>query len=482
MASDRVCIHFEGKALECRQDTTVAVALWEKGVRHLSHSPKYGRPRGVTCSRGQCTACLMRVDGVPNVRTCELPVREGMMVERQDAGAFYAKPMQMVLSEAHAFFPVGFYYKWFTRPPAMSRFFLDRIRPMTGIGRLPGAVDSSRSLPASTPQEDSPSRQDHDLARYDTVIVGAGPSGLEAAAQATGRVLILDDHDEPGGQRHGALRHLAALAESSLDRFPVLVSHLERIEKAREKLSSCDQVQFLAGARAIAGYAPDGLLLRRGDHLQTVNFDTLVWAAGALDTLGLFPGNDCPGVIGPRALYRMVIRDRLDLRGRQILIIGSGLDLWLSAALLDARGAHLSLVVTDDGIPAELPVAVDRNWQLNTGLTLESISTPSREDLRARFTPVAVGESPSGSHLTLDADLVVICNRGKPAYDIPYQLGADLTLQPALGGFAPGRSPESAPEQGEIRLPGGPRLITTGEAAGLVPGLSAYSAGEVQSQ
>ena len=86
MASDKVCIRFKGKALECRPDTTVAVALWENGVRHLSHSPKYGRPRGVTCARGHCTACLMRVDGVPSVRVCETPVRDGMVVERQDAG------------------------------------------------------------------------------------------------------------------------------------------------------------------------------------------------------------------------------------------------------------------------------------------------------------------------------------------------------------------------------------------------------------
>ena len=66
-------------------------------------------------------------------------MREGLEVERQDAGAFYAAPMQKMLSAGHAFFPVGFYYKWFTKPPAMSRFFLDRIRPLTGIGRLPGA-------------------------------------------------------------------------------------------------------------------------------------------------------------------------------------------------------------------------------------------------------------------------------------------------------------------------------------------------------
>ena len=118
-------------------DTRVAVALWENGVRHLSHSPKYGRPRGVTCARGHCTACLMRVDGIPNVRICETARARG----HGDRAAgrrrlLRRRPCRRCCRRA-SLFPVGFYYKWFTRPPFVSRFFLDSIRPMTGIGRLP---------------------------------------------------------------------------------------------------------------------------------------------------------------------------------------------------------------------------------------------------------------------------------------------------------------------------------------------------------
>jgi hypothetical protein len=142
--SDKVHIRFEGKTLECRSDTTLAVALWENGIRHLSHSPKYGRPRSVTCARGHCTACLMRVDNIPNVRTCELAVVEGMDIQRQDAGAFYAAPMQKILATGSDFFPVGFYYKWLTKPAFLSRFFLEAfflpqaVNPMPGV-RGPGA-------------------------------------------------------------------------------------------------------------------------------------------------------------------------------------------------------------------------------------------------------------------------------------------------------------------------------------------------------
>lgn len=461
MANDKVCIRFEGNTLECRPDTSVAVALWENGVRHLSHSPKYGRRRGVTCARGHCTACLMRVDGIPNVRTCEIQVHEGMEIKRQDAGAFYAAPMQMVLSAGHSLFPVGFYYKWFTRPPFVSRFFLDSIRPMTGIGRLPELNFSLRTLPPVSCAEQT---------KFDTVVVGAGPAGLNAAIQSSGRVLLVDDHSEPGGQRYGALRHLASQPNSVMKRLPVLERFLEEIESAREILSGRQEVTFGGETKAIAGYHPDGLVLRQGGHLQTVRFGNLVWAAGALDTLGLFPGNDTPGLLGPRALYRLLIRDGLDLAGRHVLIVGSGFDFWLSSAVLDAVGARLSLVLTESGNPSELSVAMERKWQMNTGLKLDRLTAKGENNLRATFSPLVSGNGPAGSHLVIDADLAVVCGRGKPAYDIPYQLGAHMTLQPDRGGFI-------LSDGGHTPGVGG--LTAVGEAAGRLPDQTPTSADEV---
>ena len=36
------------------------------------------------CMAGACSNCMVRVDGVPNVRACTEPVREGMEVARQN--------------------------------------------------------------------------------------------------------------------------------------------------------------------------------------------------------------------------------------------------------------------------------------------------------------------------------------------------------------------------------------------------------------
>lgn len=470
MASEKVRIRFEGNTLECRGDTTVAAALWENGVRHLSHSPKYGRPRGLTCARGQCTACLMRVDGIPNVRTCELPVRDGMDISRQEAGPFYAAPMQKILAAGSSLFPVGFYYKWFTRPPFLSRLFLDGIRPMTGVGRIPALNPSLAALPPGENPSSASDKPVTDLGRFGTVVVGAGPSGLEAATRAAGKVLVLDDHSMPGGQRHGALRFLAEKPGGHLDRFAALKSTLERIDTSREETTENGELTFLAETRVIAGYHPDSLLLRSGELLQTVKFDNLVWAAGALDTLGLFPGNDTPGVLGPRALYRLLVRDGLRVKGRKALVIGGGFDFWLSAAVLDAAGAVPTLVVTDEAGADEISAAVALKWPLNTGLKLDGIRESGPGRIQASFVPGSSGNGTSGARLDLEADLAVVCNRGKPAYDILYQLGADLALQPDLGGFALSETQED--DSGSITtvLPGGSRIVPVGEARGLLPG------------
>ncbi|NTV03982.1 (2Fe-2S)-binding protein [bacterium] len=166
MADPAVTILFEGQPLACRPGQSVAAALWDHGVKVLSHSPKYGRPRGASCARGHCMGCLMRIDGVPNVRACNAPVREGQRVERQDAGAVYGRPMQAALANTGHLLPVGFYYKWFTKPTAVAKLFMRAIRPVAGIGRLPDEA-AWRGAP--------PPPRSRDLGRWNTFSLDLSP-------------------------------------------------------------------------------------------------------------------------------------------------------------------------------------------------------------------------------------------------------------------------------------------------------------------
>lgn len=80
----KVTFAFEGKRLEAFEGETIAAALVASGVKVLGWSQKLHRPRGFFCAIGKCSSCLMRVDGVPNVRACTTPVKDGLGVERQE--------------------------------------------------------------------------------------------------------------------------------------------------------------------------------------------------------------------------------------------------------------------------------------------------------------------------------------------------------------------------------------------------------------
>lgn len=74
---------FDGRELEGLEGEPIAAALHAAGVRVLAHSPVRHRPRGFYCAIGNCSSCLMTVDGEPNVRVCVEKLTEGMRVETQ---------------------------------------------------------------------------------------------------------------------------------------------------------------------------------------------------------------------------------------------------------------------------------------------------------------------------------------------------------------------------------------------------------------
>lgn len=79
----KVAFVFDGKKVEGFEGEPIAAALHAAGIRVLSHSLKHNRPRGFWCAIGNCSSCNMRVNGVPNVRTCVEPLQDGMVVETQ---------------------------------------------------------------------------------------------------------------------------------------------------------------------------------------------------------------------------------------------------------------------------------------------------------------------------------------------------------------------------------------------------------------
>jgi sarcosine oxidase subunit alpha len=79
-------IMVDGRPLEALAGETLAAALWANGIITLGHNSDTGEPRGMYCGIGHCYECRVTVDGVPEVRSCLTPVRDGMCVALQKKG------------------------------------------------------------------------------------------------------------------------------------------------------------------------------------------------------------------------------------------------------------------------------------------------------------------------------------------------------------------------------------------------------------
>jgi predicted molibdopterin-dependent oxidoreductase YjgC len=81
--AEEVSFTFDGRELKGFAGEPIAAALHANGVRIYRITPERKEPRGFFCAIGKCSSCFMVVDGVPNVRTCVTPLKQGMKVETQ---------------------------------------------------------------------------------------------------------------------------------------------------------------------------------------------------------------------------------------------------------------------------------------------------------------------------------------------------------------------------------------------------------------
>jgi len=81
-AGDRdasVVFYFEGRAVTGRAGQSVAIALWDAGIRALRRSLTDGAPRGMFCAIGICQECVVMIDGVRRP-SCTTLVQPGLRV------------------------------------------------------------------------------------------------------------------------------------------------------------------------------------------------------------------------------------------------------------------------------------------------------------------------------------------------------------------------------------------------------------------
>jgi aerobic-type carbon monoxide dehydrogenase small subunit (CoxS/CutS family) len=73
----------DGQPVKAYEGESVAAAIYATGRRTLRTTSKRNETRGLYCGIGVCFDCVMIIDNIPNVRSCQKLVRDGMIVESE---------------------------------------------------------------------------------------------------------------------------------------------------------------------------------------------------------------------------------------------------------------------------------------------------------------------------------------------------------------------------------------------------------------
>jgi len=260
---------YKKKQLVGEEGDTIASALHAAGVKTLTRSVKYESPRGFFCGIGKCSSCLMRVNGIPNVRTCIAPLKEGICVEMQDkladlpSARFYGKPKKMLT--------------------------------------------------------------------VNVLVVGAGPAGLCAAIESAthgATVLIVDENQVVGGQLvKQTHKFFGSMQERAGTRG---IDIAKELEQELRKLQNEGKITVMTDSTVIGCYESKKKhrfgVVERYDYksrLYEVLCDTVILACGAMENMLLFPGNDLPGVYGAGAVQTLMNVYGVK-PGDRVIMVGAG--------------------------------------------------------------------------------------------------------------------------------------------------------------
>ncbi|MDP9299271.1 MAG: 2Fe-2S iron-sulfur cluster-binding protein [Actinomycetota bacterium] len=392
---------FEGTTIRGFEGDTVGSALAAAGVTITGRSFKYHRPRGLFCMTGSCPNCLMRIDGVPNVRSCLAPARDATRVERQNAWPSVDRDVHGWLNTLSFMMPPGFYYKVFQHPRWAWRTVEPFIRSKAGLGKVPLRADHDR-------------RERIDL-HPDVVVIGAGIAGSAAAAEAAragASTVVLEQEDDVAGADRDRRTELLSDAESA-------------------------GATILLGTPAfgvfdgpIVAAAGDGVLYRiRARHL--------IFATGAVEQPAVFPNNDLPGVVLSSAVDRLVRRFRV-LPGRRAVVYTASEAGHATARDLREAGADAVVVDLRPDAPS------DEGTETIAGSAVLTASG------RRRVTGVTVGRPGSSDRTKVSCDLLVMAGFSAPSTNLLAMTGAEVAFDDRVQAFLPVRLPPNVHAAGAV--------------------------------
>ncbi len=398
---------FQGRRYDALAGDTVASALVANGVDIVSRSFKYHRPRGIMSMTGCDANTLVTVNGAPNIPAEYHVLADGDKIGAQNYSGSLGFDTMAWTGFASRFLPVGFYYRAFFRPKGAWRLWEPMIRRMAGLGRIDtnaahGAYDKMHLF-------------------ADVAVIGGGPAGLAAAAEAAGKGqrVVLVDRNAPLG---GALNY----ARLTSDRAEVLRRRDELVARI-----GAANVTVLAGAQCEGIFGDNWLSIVKGHRLYKLRAGKVVVATGADEQIATFTNNDCPGIMLASAAQKLM---RLyDVRpGRRAVVLaandfGYGVALDLAecgvevAAIVDTRETSVGPLAN---AAAELSLRIIHHSTI--------VKARGRRRLRGvKIAAIARSGSATGSDEQIECDLLCIAAGFSPDLALAGQAGARLVYDEA---------------------------------------------------
>jgi len=274
---------FNGKTLEGYAGDTLASALLANGIKVVSRSFKYHRPRGIfTAGEEEPNALIEIGEGDQRIPTCrapEIPLQQGLVANSQNCWPSVNLDAGRIIDFTHALWPAGFYNKTFKWPSWHT--WENMIRHSAGLGR-----------PLTEPD---PDHYEQVNAHCDLLICGGGPAGLIAgltAGRMGARVMLVDRGETFGGTLNWE--------QVVLDGVP---GH-DWARQVNEELSALPNVTLLPRTTVAGNYDHNvTTLLQTGkdtswrECLWTVRPKNILLATGAIEQGLIFPNNDRPGIM-----------------------------------------------------------------------------------------------------------------------------------------------------------------------------------------
>ena len=408
---------FDGKRYSGFEGDTLASALLANGVRLAARSFKYHRPRGIIGAWTEEPGAFVEVLGErasANQAATTIRLEKGLKARAVNCWPSLGFDLGAVNSLIAPLIPAAFYYKTFFWPK--WEFYEPLIRKAAGLA----------GAPAAPPREGRfESRNWH----CDVLVVGAGPSGLSAAATAAkagARVLIADDGPMLGG--------------SLIDRNCTIAGECgsDWAGRIAQVLAGLENVAVLKNSTAWA-YREHGLVLIRE---QNPNLDGLIernWkvrakrvilASGASERMLVFSCNDRPGVMLASAVQRYVNRHAVKPSRRAVVFTNND-SAYEAAADMSSAGIEVAAIMDSRASVPELARSlVSESEVLDGHVVLRALG--GRRVRAAECAPVN-----GGSKRRIDCDLIAVSGGWNPSVQLWSQSRGNLSYCERIAAWIP---------------------------------------------